>query len=324
MRKRNHAMRTIIATSSLVLGLASCGNNGDFAPETGPSGSEVHFSATIDGVATRAYDRTWEANDQIGISGTNYDVTYTNVPYITAGGDGTFTAVGDVIYYQTYAGAEYFTAYYPWNDLQSGATTISADTRKQANQKAFDFLWASGSGDKTSPNVAFTFVHKMAKVVLTIKPGAGVSYDEVKAAMASLGGYMDEGTFDVTTGETATTGKAATLNTFAGNLDKYKDQDAPYTTDDKAGTVSYTLIVFPQTFTEPLSFMAEILGKQYFMADLDFTNANKEADGEEAKNEWKAGRQYNLGIVLNKTSITVEGCTIAAWQETNGGDVSAY
>ena len=30
-----------------------------------------------------------------------------------------------------------------------------------------------------------------------------------------------------------------------------------------------------------------------------------------------------MGIVLNKTGITVEGCTIAPWEEVNGGNVDA-
>jgi len=96
-----------------------------------------------------------------------------------------------------------FTAYYPWNDLAEGAEAINADTWAQAHQKSFDFLWAKASGNKASLQVAFTFTHRMTKVVLAVKPGNGVGYDEVKAALLSLEGFRHKGTFNITDGSTS-------------------------------------------------------------------------------------------------------------------------
>lgn len=304
-----------IATVSLV----SCGNDENAMPDTG--GSKAEFSASINGTAkTRAFDRTWENGDQIGISGTTGGKAYTNVAYQT-GGDGNFTATtpGTEIYYQS-ADPVTFTAYYPWNDLQ-GASAVTADTWEQAEQKTFDFLWAQANGSKANPNVAFTFAHKMAKVVLTVKCGADVSYDEVKAAVLSLDGFKHGGSFDTATGTAEATGSESAMWEFANNADN-EAYNAPLENDDEKQTVSYTLIFFPQTFEAALSFTAELTGKQSFTADLDFTGANAGID-EDAKNEWVAGRQYNMGVVLNKTGITVEGCTIAPWEEVSGGDFPA-
>ena len=310
-----------LAAAVMALALASC-NNEEFVPDTGQSTGEARFSASIDAPATRAYNQVWEANDEIGISGKSGDVTYNNVRYFTANADGNFAPENeaDKIYYQTDEEVT-FTGYYPWNDL-SGGNTIAADTWGQRDQKDFDFLWAQASGKKAEPDVKFSFAHKMAKVVLTIKKGNDVSFDEVKAALLSLEGFKHEGSFNVTTGTTTTSDVTTVMWQFAGNTEN-EAYNAPKSEDATARTVTYTMIFFPQVFASPLPFSAELAGKQTFKANLDFTAANKTKDDTAAKNEWVAGRQYNLGIVLNKTDLTVTGCTITDWVEVSGGDINA-
>lgn len=311
----------VIAAAVGTLLLAAC-HNEDVMPGGENAQATAHFSATIAGPATRAYNTSWEANDEIGISGTSGGAQYTNVCHFTSGSDGNFTPKdeSEKIYFQDNDEVT-FTAYYPWNDLKGG-TTITADTWQQAEQKKFDFLWAQAKGSKAHPDVAFTFKHKMAKVVLTVKCGADVGYDEVKAAVLRLDGFKHQGSFNVTTGTTETTEYVSAMWPFAGNAEDDAKNNAPFKHDDEKQTVSYTLIFFPQEFDTPLPFTAELTGKQSFTAGLDFTEANAKVD-EVAKNEWKAGRQYNMGVVLNKTGITVEGCTIAPWEEVSGGDFSA-
>ena len=322
----NKAKFNLIAAAVLTFALASC-NDEEFVPDTGQSTSEARFSASIDAPATRAYNQVWEANDEIGISGTTGDVTYTNVRYFTANADGNFAPKNeaDKIYYQTDEEVT-FTGYYPWNNL-TGGNTITADTWGQADQNSFDFLWAQAPGKKANPEVKFSFAHKMAKVVLTIKKGNDVSFDEVKAALLSLEGFKHEGSFDVTTGKTSTLDATTVMWKFAGNMEN-EAYNAPKTENTTNETISYTMIFFPQEFASALPFSAELADKQTFKADLDFTEANKVIDKDAAKNEWVAGRQYNLDIVLNKTGINVTGinvtdCEIKPWEEVNGGDTSA-
>ena len=314
--------RTIIAAAAMTIMLAGCNSE-----EGLPAGESVqgvaHFSAIIHAPGTRAYDQIWEANDEIGISGTSGDVAYTNVCYLTADGSGNFNPKDESgkIYFQDNDEVT-FTAYYPWNDLQDGAATITADTWGQKEQKKFDFLWAQAKGSKTKADVAFTFAHKMAKVVFTVKCGSDVSYDEVKSAVLMLDDFKHVGSFNVTDGTTAVTDNVSKMWEFANNTNDAV-YNAPFKNDDGKQTVSYTLIFFPQEFDAALPFTATLAGKQSFTANLDFTEANRKKDGDNAKNEWVAGRQYNMGVVLNKTGITVEGCTIAPWEEVPGGDFSA-
>ena len=314
--------KTIFMATLAAAVLTACNNDENNVIDTGSS--KATFTATIDGqVNTRAYDRTWEANDAIGISGTSGSTTYTNVQYVTTGGNGNFTVgtPGNEIYYQD-DNSVTFTAYYPWANLAADATTITADTRAQASQSDFDFLWSRQTGSKASPNVQFIFAHKMAKLVLTIQKGNDVSYQEVQDAVLSLGGFKYSGTFNVTDGTTSTSDDLATGWTFAGNTSE-TGYNAPFETEATAQTVSYTLILFPQEFTTALPITATLIGMQSFSATLDFTNANVDAGDTDAKNEWVAGRQYNLSVTLHKTGITVDGCTIQGWDEANGGNVDA-
>ena len=316
--------KTIFMATLAAAVLTACNNDENNVIDTGSS--QATFTAAIDGqVNTRAYDRTWEAGDAIGISGISGGITYTNVQYVTdsEGTNGNFRVEtsGNEIYYQD-DNPVTFTAYYPWANLASGVTTITADTRAQASQSDFDFLWSRQTGSKASPNVQFIFAHKMAKLVLTIQKGNDVSYQEVQDAVLSLGGFKYSGTFNVTDGTTSTADDLATGWTFAGNTSE-TGYNAPFVPNATAESVSYTLILFPQEFSSPLPITATLTGMQSFSATLDFTAANVDAGDTDAKNEWVAGRQYNLSVTLHKTDITVDGCTIQGWDEANGGNVNA-
>ena len=315
--------KTIFMATLAAAVLTACNNDENNVIDTGSS--QATFTAAIDGqVNTRAFDQTWEAGDAIGISGTSGSTAYTNVQYVTTGGNGNFTVgtQGNEIYYQD-DNSVTFTAYYPWTNLAADATTITADTRAQASQSDFDFLWSRQTGSKASPNVQFIFTHKMAKLVLTIRKGDGVSYQEVQDAVLSLRGFKYNGTFNVTDGTATATGDNLTADwTFAGNTTE-TGYNAPLSKDDAAETVSYTLILFPQVFSSPLPITATITGGQSFSATLNFTKANENAGDTDAQNEWVPGRQYNLSVTLHKTDITVDGCSIQGWDEVDGGNVDA-
>lgn len=307
--------KSLFLTPLALAVLASCSNNEELT--VGNADGPVKFSASINGTAnSRAYNQVWEAGDKIGIYTTTGDKKYTNVAYSTDGnGDFAVVTLGNEIYYQDTNPAT-FTAYYPWTELADGVSSLTADTWVQANQKQFDYLWAQKSGSKAAPNVNFVFNHKMTKLVLTIKKGADVSFGEVKAAKLMLDGFKHEGTFDIVIGEAKATGNESTMWEFAGNGEaKY---NAPKT-DNADESVSYTLILFPQLFKSKLPFTATLTGSQSFTAELDFTNANNDTN----LNEWVAGRQYNMSVTLHKTALTVDGCTIVAWDEKDGGNFNA-
>lgn len=305
----------LFAALTATLTMASCSSEND-GPVAPGSSDTPRFSATIGAPHSRAFDTSWDSGDAIGISCTTGGKAYINVAYSTTG-DGNFNVVtpGTEIYYQDNNEVT-FTSYHPYIANTDG---YGAETTNQANQKSFDFLWAQATGKKSAPNVAFSFAHKMAKLNITIKKGSDVNFDEVKAAVISLGGVRNAGTFNTETGLTTATGIPSEF-VFANSANT--DYNAPFANDETAGTVTYTLIFFPQEFAAALPFTATLTGMQSFGVNLDFTAANATKDAE-AKNEWVAGRQYNIGVTLNKTSITVNGCTIRPWDEVNGGEFDA-
>lgn len=305
----------LTAAALAILSFAACSNDEGITTADGLTAAK--FSASI-GAKTRAYETTWEANDKIGITGTSGDKSYQNVAYQTAAGgeQGTFTVVteGEEIYYQNDA-AVAFTAYYPW----SSSTTITADTHEQVNQKTFDFLYAMAAGSKANPNVTFQFNHKMAKLVLTIVRGKDVSYDEVKAAVLSLAGFKNNGSFNGLTGVATATGTNSEDWTFAGS--ETTTNNAPFTLDDTKESVAYSLILFPQELSADMTFKA--INNQTFTAGIGLEEANSAAGDTDANNELKAGRQYNITVTLSKTAITVTSCTINPWNSIDGAGVEA-
>lgn len=312
MKKASKYLFTAVVS---VITLTGCGNDNN-EPDVTVRKDYPDFTATINNATSRAYDRSWERGDEIGVSGADR----TNVCYVTNAGDGRFTVktADEQIYFQD-ENSVTFTAYYPWNNLSAGATAIDADTKDQTKQKGFDFLWAQATGKKTSPDVAFAFAHKMVKVSLTVKPGDGMTYDEVKAARLSLGGFRHAGSFNVADGGAAVKNVAAVDKwVFADNANT--NHHAYTIFDNSKSLVTFSLILFPQTHSNPLAFLAEVGGNN-LSAAIDFTNANREKDGTAAKNEWVSGRQYNLTLTLHKTEITLNECIINPWIEVDGGEI---
>lgn len=300
-----------LLAAAIVSGLTACSND-----ETTDIGTEKDntalFTGNIEGARTRAYDQTWEPTDQIGITGISGSKTYTNIPYKYAGsGDETFTAAADNIYYQDDSEVQ-FAAYYPYSESLTAATAITADTWVQTDQKKFDFLYATAPGSK-GVAVNFTFAHKMAKLVLTVKAGEDVDYDDVESAVCGLENFLHEGTFDRATGTATATGNPSVMWEFANSEEA--NHNTPTVTKDEANkAVTYTLLLFPQTFPSTegnLTFTATTGGNE-FSAEIDLSKVP-----ENTTNELKPGTQYNITINLNKTGQTVGTSTISKWDEKN-------
>lgn len=308
MRK---ASKYFIPAVVAIIMLAACGNEGN-GPELNGSNVCPDFTASIGSAGARAYNHFWENNDEIGISGCNRS----NVRHHTENGDGIFKVknAGEQIYFQDESEAT-FTAYYPWAEMTEGAGAIKADTRNQDRKNGFDFLWAQASGKKKAPNVAFQFTHMMAKVVFTIKSGEGMTYEEIKTAKFTIDGCRHSGSFSIADGSTTVDNVSGpwTFTEFAGYNETEKN-------------IEFSLIFFPQVLDKELDFYADLN-----LADnkslnikgaIDFTSANREKDGASAKNEWVAGRQYNLSLTLHKTDVILDKCVINPWNEVTGDDIN--
>ncbi len=100
----------------------------------------------------RVLDDRWEAGDQIGI----FSSRETDVPYVTAHGDGTFVPRGDRRISMAPEG-ETFHAYYPYS--YGGGGSVSFDLRDQC-----PLLYGEGKGVRGETQVELSFSHRLSQL----------------------------------------------------------------------------------------------------------------------------------------------------------------
>lgn len=256
------------------------------------------------GIQTRAFDDQWEDDDQIGIfmlnNGQNTVADgYDNVPYrVASAGTGgkAFTPSFKVIYFPTNGDKRDFIAYYPYRANKVAGGVYNIDLTVQNPQKDIDFMLAGKVTDKsrTDANVSFQFAHKLAKIVMDIQPGDGVTADDLKDITVSLTGQPTEGTFDVLNGQnvavTSTDKKAVTL---------LADADGTHAEG----------IVFPSENYDGMSFTfaTQAIGA-YEWPLSQSTKATK----------FESDKKYLYTITVNKTAIEVTA-SIKDWEPGNEG-----
>lgn len=259
------------------------------------------------GIQTRAFDNQWEAGDEIGIFMLNNGQTtvadgYDNVPYrVASAGTGgkAFTPSSEVIYFPTNEDKRDFIAYYPYSADKVANGVYNINLTNQDPQKDIDFMLAGKVTDKSrnDANVSFQFTHKLAKIVMDIEPGAGVTSDDLKNITVSLTGQPTEGTFDVLNGQnvtvTSTDKKAITL---LANAD---------------GTHAEA-IVFPSENYDGMSFAfaTQAIGGYEWPLSQSTKATN-----------FEAGKKYLYTITVNKTAIEVTA-SIKDWEPGNSSGES--
>ena len=281
---------TLLAGS---LSLTSCQND----EETMQTDARVALQVTS-GIQTRAYDATWEANDEIGIFGfTQGDApaqAYTNVRYVTTGGDGAFTPDGTTIYLPTDGSSLDFVAYYPHTtDLENGIYTV--DVEDQSDLSTIDLMAAgTQTADRSKNTVTFNFEHKLSKIVLTFKPGDGMALSELAGMTVQLTNQQPNATFDVTQPDGEVVVGTNTPATLTLN-----------TTDDGMSSEG---IVLPSANFDSMTLHLELEdGGSFFNWDLNNSKADK----------FEAGKKYVYDITVNKSRLDVTA-TIEDWAPGNG------
>ena len=285
--------KTFSAVALATLLLTACQND----EETMQTDARVALQVTS-GIQTRAYDATWEANDEIGIFGfTQGDApaqAYTNVRYVTTGGDGAFTPDGTTIYLPTDGSSLDFVAYYPHTtDLENGIYTV--DVEDQSDLSTID-LMAAGmqTANRINNTVTFNFEHKLSKIVLTFKPGDGMALSELTGMKVQLTNQQTLATFDVTQPDGEVVVGTNTPATLTLN-----------TTDDGMSSEG---IVLPSANFDSMTLHLELEdGGSFFNWDLNNSKADK----------FEAGKKYVYDITVNKSRLDVTA-TITDWTPGNG------
>lgn len=304
------AQLSLSALLALTLSLAGCSNDENLPAGENDNRVAIRVSSNIDVTdgaskpGTRAVNDSWEANDAIGIfmlNGSTAD-TYSNIPYATAEGNGTFAPQGGgtTIYLPVNGSARDFVAYYPYQSSMSGSS-YSIDLSTQTDQSAIDFMTSEKENGenstvksitKTSPDVKFRFHHRLSKLSLTIKAGAGLTETDLEGLTITLSAQKTTGTFDVLTSDAVTA---------TGNGDQ------SITLKTAANGQSSEAIVMPSENFNDMALTFTTTGSGTYKWNVTSAAATK----------FEAGKEYKFNITINKTGINVTA-TIENWGAGNG------
>lgn len=305
----------LFAVTSVVAVLLAAGCSEENNEPVGNASNAVIVTASIgkaDNVtSTRASNMVWDADDCIGISTSSAKgkTNYINIQYKTDGS--VFKPVSgaagedNTIYFQDTSPTE-FTAYYPYEGVNgtkpgsNGVITkkLTVADQSTANLPAIDYLWAQQTAQSSNPKVDFQFSHRMSRIILNFKAGAGTVLP-TDGLTYTLTGLATEGTFNTVTGEAQATGTASTL------------EKLPTTTT--AGQPTGTAILWPQPANSVR--LQLTLNGTTFGAALTFPSGT-------AGEALAPSTSYTFNVNVERTGIEISKADIKDWTDGGSKDIT--
>lgn len=190
---------------TVLLLLAGCSNDNEGAVK--PEGDGRVPLQVSSGIETRAYDKTWEKDDAIGIymlktGTTDISEGAENRRYSTADGGSAFGTTADrTIYFPIDGSKVDFQAYYPHQEtLTNGAMAL--DVSDQTTLPAIDLMTAAVATTEVEPldknhyKVHFKFNHRLTKLELKITNGNGISKSDLEGLKVEVTQQRTSGSYD--------------------------------------------------------------------------------------------------------------------------------
>lgn len=311
-------MKKLIILSLAVVAMAGCQKDDNLG--SSQSGNVVSFSSESLSTRLNSISQEWEANDKVGIFMYNHDktaYTYNNIEYAaTPNSDAStakFTAVasGSAIEYPNGVDVA-FNAYYPHDSqmvvgstLDESYTTI--DISDQSDLGAIDLMVAGEktvewSSTSTSTPVAFSFEHKLTKLVFNVE--TQYSVEDISDLRASLSSVIGKEVKYNLLGQQVATLSSTDLET---PIELYVEYDAA---DKTKATI--TAILHPSSSEVDLYFS---LGYDFASADPD-ANCNYIVDLFLSQSSLVAGYQYQYSVILGEEDAKFTGDTqITPWED---------
>ncbi|SHI54387.1 The GLUG motif-containing protein [Bacteroides stercorirosoris] len=302
-----HIAAISVAAISLLL---TAGCNGEENEPGGNTSNAAIITASVgkadNVVSSRAADTAWDVDDCIGISTSSVKgkTNYVNIRYKTDGS--VFSPVpgaageDNTIYFQDKSPTT-FTAYYPYEGANgtkpgnNGVITknLTAADQSPENLPAIDYLWAQQTAQSSNPKVDFRFSHRMSRLILNFKAGAGTTLP-TSGLTYTLTQLATEGTFNTSTGEAKATGTVSNLENLP--------------TSTTGGRITGIAILWPQAVS---SMRLQLkLGDTTFGAALTFPTGT-------AGEALAPSTSYTFNVTVERTGITVGQADIDDW--TSGG-----
>lgn len=305
----------LFAVTSVVAVLLAAGCSEENNEPVGNASNAVIVTASIgkaDNVtSTRASNTVWDADDCIGISTSSAKgkTNYINIQYKTDGSvfNPVSGAAGEdnTIYFQDTSPTE-FTAYYPYEGVNgtkpgsNGVITkkLTVADQSTANLPAIDYLWARQTAQSSNPKVDFQFSHRMSRIILNFKAGAGTVLP-TDGLTYTLTGLATEGTFNTVTGEAQATGTTSTLEKLP--------------TITTAGQPTGTAILWPQPASSVR--LQLTLNGTTFGAALTFPSAT-------AGEALAPSTSYTFNVNVERTGIEISKADIKDWTDGGSKDIT--
>lgn len=299
----------LFAVTSVVAAMLAAGCSEESDAPSGNASNAAIVTASIgktdNVVSSRAANTVWDVDDCIGIStsSVNGKTNYVNIRYKTDGS--VFSPVpgaageDNTIYFQDKSPTT-FTAYYPYegaNGTKPGSDGIITKSLTVADQSpenlpAIDYLWAQQTAQSNNPKVDFRFSHRMSRLILNFKAGAGTALPN--GLTYTLTQLATEGTFDTSTGEAKATGTVSKLENLP--------------TSTTGGQITGIAILWPQAVSS--MHLQLKLGDNTFGAALTFPAGT-------AGEALAPSTSYTFNVTVERTGITVGQADIDDW--TSGG-----
>ena len=173
--KRNSFLYAIAGIA--VWGLASCSSSDNMHPEQTDGRVPIELTNNIIGAVTRAATTLNESALTTGDITVRTSEAYATAYTYTAGAEGAMTSTAPA-YYPAGGASIDIVAYSPANanNGTSETFTVSADQSSDDAYIASDLLWAKAENkNSASGAVNIAFAHKMAKIIVNVTAGNGIS-----------------------------------------------------------------------------------------------------------------------------------------------------
>lgn len=289
-------MTKLFALALLAGAMISCST--DDAASSTPNGKvAVQFTGGIN-VNTRAAGEAWTNGDRIGIfmTGKNQPLSadaikegVDNVCYQTDGGK-SFSPIsgGKTICFPIDGDVDFY-SYYPQTTVNE--YKVALNVADQKSQEAIDFMYAKTTGcNKATPQVNLRFSHMLSNLILNVKPGNGLTQDDLNKLKVTIKDQNTTATFNLADGVISGEGNPADIEMKAVQVGK-----------------RYEAILLPTASTT-----REIV--------FDLNNGHEAPFIWKMDSDLKGGNLYNYTTVkLTRTGMALTG-TIEAWKEVNNNN----
>lgn len=292
-------MYFITALSLFVL--AGCSYNEAGSPDVSGVKAEIWATMNDSQSQTRAYGKTWEDGDYIGVTvGSTNEVRSTNIKYQYAGTENSpfIPAEANTDIYVRASAEVPATAYYPYNGENGtapGILDISTETAYQVpeEQSKIDYMFAKTTTSISNPQINLAFEHMMSQVVFELN--ATDNETTISNLAFKLEGVATTGTFDTATGTVSP-----------------KEEKGEISTPELSGVTTASLILVPQTTTGVN--IEILLNNVYYLAKVETLTLEPKY-------------KYTYTIALDNTeevpTLSFTGVTITDWTNSNPIEITA-